>query len=215
MFAVHRLSRNCLRTAVLQTIRVWVGIEKFDDQEAVMNRTSTVEKMLQYWVVVLLVLGIPALAWGQHKTSAPAPHASAPAQHASAPSHSSSPSHSTQSHTTPSHGATAGHTTTAGHGNTTSHTNTASHANTSHGNTNAGHTTTASHGNTTAGHANTAGHTNTASHGNTKRGARIQRAMAIRPRTVMQALTEIRQPMETRLQAGAMPAELLRAGRSR
>ena len=51
-----------------------------------MNRTSKNEKMLQYWVVVLLVIGVPALAWGQHKTSAPASHASAPAA-PSAPSH--------------------------------------------------------------------------------------------------------------------------------
>ena len=133
-----------------------------------MNRILKSETMLQKVLVLSLCILIPAMAWGQKKTTsapapkaAPAPHASAPAQHAAAPSHSSAPSHSTApSHTSPtSHGTTtAGHgTTTAGHGTTAA----------GHGTTTAGHgTTAAGHGTTTAGHGTTtAGHgTTTASH---------------------------------------------------
>jgi hypothetical protein len=128
-----------------------------------MNRILKNEKMLQKWVVLVLWLVVPALAWGQHKTSsAPAPKApaqhSAPAQHAPA-QHSSAPSHAAPSHsnTTASHGNT-----TAGHGNTT-----AGHSNTTagHSNTTAGHSnTTAGHGNTTAGHGNTAAGRGNTSH---------------------------------------------------
>src|ERR1700691_3357848 len=60
-------------------------------QEAVMNRISKDENMLQKWVVLLLLMAVPAFAWGQKKTSAPASHASAPK--ASAPAHSAPQSH--------------------------------------------------------------------------------------------------------------------------
>ena len=125
-----------------------------------MNRISKDENMLQKWVVLLLLMAVPALAWGQKKTSAPAPKA-APAQHASAPSHAAAPSHgATQSHgATAPHGATAGHTSTNSRPST-SHTTTASH-----GAAMAGHTTTPSRGNTTAGRGNT-----TPSRGNTTAG---------------------------------------------
>jgi hypothetical protein len=86
-----------------------------------MNRTSTIEKMLQKLVVLLLAVVIPALAWGQKKApSAPAQHASAPkaAPKAAAPSHSASQSHaSTPSKTTTgSRPATAGGSHTAAGG---------------------------------------------------------------------------------------------------
>src|SRR3984885_11437493 len=132
-----------------------------------MNRILKDENMLQKWVVLLLLTVVPAFAWGQKKTSAPAPKA-APAQHASAPSHAAPSRPATQAHgSAPSRGNT-----TASHGNTT-----ASHGNTtaSHGSTTAGHAnTTAGHGNTTAGRGNTtAGHANTtAGHGNTTAGNR-------------------------------------------
>src|ERR1039458_7595924 len=126
-------------------------VKSLEVQEAVMNRILKSETMLQKVLVLSLCILIPAMAWGQKKTTsapapkaAPAPHASAPAQHAAAPSHSSAPSHSTA----PSHAnTTAGHgTTTAGHGTTTA----------GHGTTAAGHgTTTAGHGTTAAGHGTT------------------------------------------------------------
>jgi hypothetical protein len=131
------------------------------------------ETMLRQGLAVMVLMAVPAFAWGQKKTSAPAPkpaapsHASAPAQHSSAPAHSAAPSHAAA----PSHGTTAGRgNTTAGHSNTM-----AGHGTTSagHSNTMAGRgNTTASHGNTTAGRGNTtAGHGNTtASHGNTTTG---------------------------------------------
>src|ERR1700733_5996826 len=66
-------------------------------QEAVMNRISKDENMLQKWVVLLLLMAVPAFAWGQKKTSAPAPKA-APAQHAAAPSHAAPSRPATQAH---------------------------------------------------------------------------------------------------------------------
>src|SRR5271157_5101765 len=110
------------------------------DQEAVMSRILRGENLLQKSVVLLLGLVIPALAWGQHKTSAPAPKA-APAQHASAPAHSSAPSHAnTQSHTsTPSHTGSTAHTRTTTHAGTTTHTSTTTHTTTTT------HTATTSH----------------------------------------------------------------------
>ena len=82
-----------------------------------MDRTSRSENKLQKWVVFLLVMAVPVLAWGQKKTSAPAPKA---------PSHASAPSHAAPSHAaTQSHTSTQSHTNTAaGHGNTASHGNT-------------------------------------------------------------------------------------------
>ncbi|MGC2532544.1 MAG: hypothetical protein WA424_06315, partial [Candidatus Sulfotelmatobacter sp.] len=78
-----------------------------------MNRILKGENMLQKWVVLLLLMAVPAFAWGQKKTSAPA-HA-APAQHASAPSHAA-PSHAAPSHAaTPSHGGTNSRGAMAGH----------------------------------------------------------------------------------------------------
>ncbi|MFZ0417933.1 MAG: hypothetical protein WAM04_07495, partial [Candidatus Sulfotelmatobacter sp.] len=66
-----------------------------------MDRILKSERMLQKWVMLLLLMAVPALAWGQKKTSAPAPKAapqkSAPAK--AAPSHAATQSHSsTQSH---------------------------------------------------------------------------------------------------------------------
>jgi len=146
------------------------------------------ESAVRKYVLLTLMMVVPAFAWAQHKTSsapkAPAPHASAPA-HTSAPSHSSAPTQhtNTPSHTTPTnHTATTNHTmTNTGHGttSTTGHgtTGTAGHGNTSttsHGNmsTTHGSSATAGHGNTTGGHGNTmAGHGNTmAGHGNTTAG---------------------------------------------
>ena len=43
------------------------GGMSLDIQEAVMNRTSKSEKKLQKWVVLLVCLVVPALAFGQHK----------------------------------------------------------------------------------------------------------------------------------------------------
>ena len=131
-----------------------------------MNRTSRSEKILGKWLVFLLSLALPVLAWGQHRSSAPAPHASAPS-HASAPAHAA-PSHAAPSHTAPSSrpansrpmGGQAGRTNpSAGHSNSTM-----GRGNTTAGRSNMpGHTnTTAGRGNTTAGRGNTnAGHTNT------------------------------------------------------
>src|SRR5208283_4949502 len=134
----------------------------FDAQEAVMNRTSTREEILQKGLVLLLSLVVPAFAWGQHKPSGGGggSHPSAPAK--SAPAHAA-PSHSAPSHAAPSHGATQSHTTTPSHG-TTSRPSTAGHTTTSRPST-AGHTTTGSRPGTTAGsHAGTAaGHTTTGS----------------------------------------------------
>jgi hypothetical protein len=132
-----------------------------------MNRILKTEATLRNWIVLFLLMAVPALTWGQKKSSAPAPHASAPAAHASAPAQHSAP----QSHSAaPSHSATSSHTnTTAGRGSTTAgHSNTA----TGHSNTTAGRgTTTAGHSNTTAGHNTTTGHSNTtAGRGNTTAG---------------------------------------------
>ncbi|MGA7893133.1 MAG: hypothetical protein WCA49_07905, partial [Candidatus Sulfotelmatobacter sp.] len=72
-----------------------------------MNRTSTSERILQKGLVLLLSLVIPALAWGQHKTS------SAPAQHASAPKASApkaAPKAATSRPATQSHGSAPSHT---------------------------------------------------------------------------------------------------------
>src|ERR1700685_1190189 len=70
----------------------------FDAQEAVMNRTSTREEILQKGLVLLLSLVVPALAWGQHKPSGGGggSHPSAPAKSApakSAPAHGAAQSH--------------------------------------------------------------------------------------------------------------------------
>jgi hypothetical protein len=100
--------------------------------------------------LALLTLLMAVPLWAQHKTSAPAPHASAPAPHASAPAHNSAPSHNsapTQHSSAPSRTNNAG---TMGHTNT----NTMGHTNTN----TAGRTNTNTMGRTNT---NTAGHTNT------------------------------------------------------
>ena len=65
-------------------------------------------------ILFLLVMTVPALAWGQKKTPSAPPKPSAPAPHASAPAHTSAPSH-TQSPSRPTQGST-GHTSTASPG---------------------------------------------------------------------------------------------------
>lgn len=84
---------------------------------------------LRVSVLYLLVMTVPALAWGQKKTSsAPAPKPSAPAPHASAPGHTSAPSHTNSPSSHPSTASpgrpgssSASHTgtTTNGHPSTT------------------------------------------------------------------------------------------------
>jgi hypothetical protein len=77
-----------------------------------MNRILKNKNMAQRWAVLVLLMAVPALVWGQKKTSAPAPKA--PASHASAP-HASAPSHSTQTHSTsPTHSTTTHAATTGG-----------------------------------------------------------------------------------------------------
>jgi hypothetical protein len=128
-----------------------------------MNGILMNENRLQKWVVLLLLTAVPVFAWGQKKTSAPAPKA--PAQHSSAPAHSSAPSHAaTQSHTSgPSHTATAGHSTSQNHAATTGHTTTPSHAATTGHSTTQSHAATTGH-TTTPSHAATTGHSTTPSH---------------------------------------------------
>jgi len=75
-----------------------------------MNRILRSEDMLQRWAVVLLLMAVPAFAWGQKKTeSAPkaAPQRSAPAK--AAPSRPAAQSHgatTSRGTTTGSHGTT-------------------------------------------------------------------------------------------------------------
>ncbi len=128
--------------------------------------TSRSEKMLQKWMILLLSVVLPALAWGQHKNES---HPSAPAPHASAPSHAAAPSHSTQQ----SHSAPQTHSTAPSHNAPSSHTSNTGHTTTgSHPGTTAGHTTTGSNrpAGTTTGHTatnnrpgTTAGHSTTGS----------------------------------------------------
>jgi len=150
-----------------------------------MKDISKGEKMLQKGLVLVLTLVVPALAWGQKKSSAPAaPHASAPA-HASAPSHAAAPSRSAPQgggHATtnnrPMGGAQGGHSNTpANRGNTSTmgrgNTSTAGRGNTS--TAGRGNTSTAGRGNTsTAGRGNTStagrGNTSTTGRGNTTAG---------------------------------------------
>jgi len=131
-----------------------------------MNRTSRDKKMLPKWLVLLLLLIVPALAFGQHKTSnAPAPKASAPAQHASAPkasapSHGSAPQHSAA----PNRQAAGGSRSTASGSHTNTPAGRPNNATAGRSNTTAGRPNTAgARGNTATGRANTAG----ANRGNT------------------------------------------------
>lgn len=119
-------------------------------------------------VLLAVLITVPAFAWAQHKTSAPAK--SAPAPHASAPSHSSTQSHSSTpaQHTNTSHTNTSNtgrtNTNTMGHtSNTTNRPNNTGSMN--RGNTNTGHTNsnTMNRGNTNAGRT---GGMNNAGHGN-------------------------------------------------
>jgi len=74
-----------------------------------MNSDNTTMKRLQSSVLFFLIVALPALAWGQHKPSVPAPKPSAPA-HVAAPAHPSAPAHTA----TASRPNTASHTATAG-----------------------------------------------------------------------------------------------------
>jgi len=74
-----------------------------------MNSDNTAMNRLQSSVLFFLIVALPALAWGQHKPSAPAPKPSAPA-HAPAPAHTSAPAHTAAA----SRPNTASHTATAG-----------------------------------------------------------------------------------------------------
>jgi len=100
-----------------------------------MNSKKT-ESTLRKYVLLLLLMAVPAFAWAQQKkTSAPppAPKPSAPAHNSAPSAHTSAP---TQHTTTPSHTTAPTHTTTPGHSNTTT---TPGHT------TGAGHTTAAGH----------------------------------------------------------------------
>jgi hypothetical protein len=89
-----------------------------------MNFTRN-ESALRNCVLFALLIVVPAVAFTQHKQSAPAPHPSTPAPRASPPMHSSAPSHSSgpsQHITMPTHtnspsrttpGSTLGHTNSA------------------------------------------------------------------------------------------------------
>ena len=112
-----------------------------------MQFTGSGIRTLARWVLVLSLVTVPSLAWGQKKSSAPAPaaHSAPPASHsAPAASHPSGGGASTAGHS--SGATTANHTsgtTTANHG---SGTTTANHGS---GTTTANHgsgTTTANHG---------------------------------------------------------------------
>ena len=118
----------------------------------------------QISVLAVMLMMVPAFAWGQKKTSsapapkaAPAPHASAPAHNNAPAQHSNAPSHPANSNMQSRGGnSTAGRSNTgnssmAAHGNTT---------NTSRG----GNSSMAAHGNTA--NTNRGGNNNMASHGN-------------------------------------------------
>jgi hypothetical protein len=87
-----------------------------------MNFTMN-ETALRKGVLFAFVMVVPAVAYAQHKPSAPAPPQNSPAPHASAPMHTSGPSHSsgpTEPTTMPSHTSTPGRTMphSTGHTNT-------------------------------------------------------------------------------------------------
>ena len=144
--------------------------------------------VLQKSALFLLMMALPAVAWGQKKTSS-APKPSAPAApHASAPSHNSAPSHSStpSSSHSPNTGTRPGTPNTMGHNNTTTGhtpgTNTTGRPGTNNtagrGNTNTagrGNTNTMGKpgGNMAGGHANAAGGVHNASTGHTPPGRQV------------------------------------------
>ncbi|HYM78721.1 MAG TPA: hypothetical protein VE377_22310 [Candidatus Dormibacteraeota bacterium] len=152
-----------------------------------MNHT-VLESARQKIVVLALIMGVPAVAWAQHKNgppptphAAPAPHASAPAPHASAPAHTSPPAQHTNAPV--SHGGSGNmsrpaNSNTAGRGamNTPGHSGPGNSANT-HGGTNTTHganNANMAHGTNTAGRGgatNTSHNNNMGSHNATNTAA--------------------------------------------
>jgi len=141
-----------------------------------MKDISKGEKMLQKGLVLVLMVVVPALAWGQKNNkggSAPAaPHASAPA-HQSAPSHAAAPSrapqgggHATNSNRPMGGGTQAGRPNTPGNRGNTSTTGRGNTSTAGRGNnstTGRGNTSTAGRGNAST---NGRGNNNNAGRGN-------------------------------------------------